>query len=79
MTYEVRCGLTGDEAQASTPEGALLAAATLVEDAVGVGDLGRDRLPAARHSILILAHGRSDCVLTRAAHDGIRAYVQVAA
>lgn len=71
MTYEIRCGLTGDEAEADTPEAALLAASTLVDDAVEAFSV-RGRIDNARRSLQILRDGRADVVLTRAAQRGTR-------
>lgn len=70
MTYEIRCAFTGDEAEASTPGAALLAARTLVDDATATVDVpGQSDVLAARRSLLILRDGRADVELTRRAQN----------
>lgn len=77
-TYEIRCALTGDEAEADSAEAALLAAHTLVDDAFDELPL-QGRVRAARRTISILRDGIADVALTRLAQRGQRTMEQAAA
>lgn len=68
LRYEIICG-SGDRAQAETPDAALLAAATLADDAAN-GIAGAQRI--WRKQIVITRDGTYDGQLTMAARRGER-------
>lgn len=69
--FEIRCGLTGDIAEAETWEAALVAADTLAHDAFNALPI-EGRLRAARES-MFLSEEKNYCGdLTRYAREGKR-------
>lgn len=69
--FAIKCGLTGDAAEAETFEAALVAAAALVDDAFDAVPV-QGRTKAARRSLLIIRDGMYDGAATSLARAGLR-------
>jgi len=73
--FHISCALSGDEAEADTPEGALAAAAALAAEAhPPTGNPATDAIRAgvARYSIRIERGAELDPALTYLARTGVR-------
>lgn len=69
--YEIRCTLTGDNAEAESLDGALVAAATIVDDAFAARPV-QGLVVRARGALLITQDGRYDAHATALARRGCR-------
>lgn len=69
--YDVRCSLTGDSAEADDLGAALVAAATIVDDAFEARPF-QGRILKARQSLLVTRDGRYDPHATMLARAGRR-------